>query len=41
MLINVAIDFVKIPLYSAYVMNIIHKAPFLEAGEKNSVKEAI
>ena len=41
MLINVAIDFVKIPLYSAYIMNIIHKAPFLEAGEKNSVKEAI
>ena len=41
MLINSVIDFIKIPLFSAYIMRIIHKASFLETGEDNEIKEVI
>lgn len=41
MLMSIAVDFIKLPFYSVYIMKLIHEAVFLEAGENNEFEEAV
>ena len=40
-LISIAVDFIKLPFYSAYIMKLIHEASFLKVGENSELEKAI